>query len=254
MPALTLSTDPLTSLPQWAGVRVVCSTRRGGVSRPPFDSLNLGDHVGDDPQAVETNRRLLSAQWGMQAVFLKQVHGTELLELGLQTPHGTEADACWTSHRGLACTIMVADCLPVVFHHPTAGVVAAAHAGWRGLAAGVLEQTLKGLETMGALSALQVWLGPCIGPSFYEVGEEVKAKFMAHEMKAEKAFEALPTPAKYLANLPALAKQRLQACGVERIEGNDGTPAWCTFSQPQRFYSHRRDQRTGRFAVGIGLL
>ena len=254
MPVPTLNPEPLPGLPQWAGVRVVCSTRTGGVSAPPFDSLNLGDHVGDDPQAVVTNRHRLRQLWGMHPVFLKQVHGTRVLELDRHSPDGSEADACFTRQPGLACTIMVADCLPLVFHHPEAGVVAAAHAGWRGLAAGVIEQTLAVFQAMGELSAVRVWLGPCIGPTAFEVGEEVRAAFMAHDLASAQAFEALPVSSKYLANLPALARQRLAVCGVEHIEGNDGSPTWCTFSQSQRFFSHRRDGRSGRFAVGIGLV
>lgn len=224
------------------------------MSAPPFDSLNLGDHVGDDPQAVDTNRRLLANQWGMQAVFLKQVHGTRLLELNHHTPHGWEADASWTREQGLACTIMVADCLPLVFFHPGAKLVAAAHAGWRGLAAGVIEQTLSIFEPWGDLAAVKVWLGPCIGPGVFEVGEDVKAAFMAHGAGCEQAFQALPAPHKYLADLPALARQRLHAAGVREVQGNDGSLSWCTFSRPDTFFSHRRDGPSGRLAIGIGLV
>ncbi len=230
-----------------------CSTRRGGWSAPPFDSLNLGDHLGDEPQAVEANRRLLADQWGMQAVFLKQVHGTRLVELNHHTPHGAEADACWTREQGLACTIMVADCLPLVFFHPSAKLVAAAHAGWRGLAAGVIEQTLSVFKPWGDLAAVKVWLGPCIGPGVFEVGEDVKEAFTAGGAGCEEAFQALPARHKYLANLPGLARQRLLAAGVLEVQGNDGSLSWCTFSRPDTYFSHRRDRLSGRFAVGIGL-
>ena len=252
MPAPTLNPEGLPRLPDWPGARVFCSTRLGGVSKEPFDSLNLGLHVGDDPSDVAVNRQRLADAWGAKPVFLNQVHGTKLVVLYDQTPDGTEADACWTQESGVACTIMVADCLPVLFYQPHARVVAAAHAGWRGLSAGVLENTLKTLSHFGAPPTWQVWLGPCIGPQAFEVGEDVRAAF-APQGPLDGAFEALPEPGKHLANLPLLARQRLRQAGLQAVQGNDGTPAWCTFTQAHVYFSHRRDGRSGRFAAGITL-
>ena len=222
------------------------------MSKPPFDSLNLGLHVGDDPMDVALNRQRLSQAWGAKPVFLNQVHGTALIQLDEHSPDKQEADACWTQQRGVACTIMVADCLPVLFYQPQASVVAAAHAGWRGLAAGVLENTLKTLSHFGAPPTWQVWLGPCIGPQAFEVGEDVLDAF-APQDPAIGAFKALPASGKYLADLPALARQRLQQAGVEALEGNDSSTAWCTCTQAPLYFSHRRDGRSGRFAAGIAL-
>ena len=229
-----------------------CSTRLGGVSKAPCDSLNLGLHVGDDPVSVAHNRQRLAAAWGAKPVFLNQVHGTKIVELHADTPDGTQADACWTQENGLACTIMVADCLPVLFYQPQARVVAAAHAGWRGLASGVLENTLQSLSVFGKAAAWQVWLGPCIGPQAFEVGEEVRAAFDPQAPK-DGAFKPLPMAGKYLADLPALARQRLHQTGVIHVEGNDSSPNWCTFTQADLYFSHRRDGRSGRFAAGIAL-
>lgn len=252
MPAPTLSPDNLPRLPQWPGVRVFCSTRLGGVSKPPFDSLNLGQHVGDAAVDVAENRQRLAKAWGVKPVFLNQVHGTELVELHADTPDGTQADACWTQHQGVACTIMVADCLPVLMYQPEAKVVAAAHAGWRGLAAGVLSQTLAALSDFGGPGTWRVWLGPCIGPQVFEVGEDVRAAF-EHQAPAAGAFKALAQPGKYLADLAALARLGLQQAGVVHLEGNDSSPDWCTFNQAHLYFSHRRDGRSGRFAAGITL-
>jgi hypothetical protein len=154
----------------------------------------------------------------------------------------------------LACTILVADCLPVLFYSPQTQQVAAAHAGWRGLAAGVLENTLNTLANKGAFEDLKVWLGPCIGPSAFEVGEEVRAAFMATDLQAETAFKPLLAQGQYLADLPALARQRLAKAGVAEVEGNDSSLSWCTFSQAEVFFSHRRDGISGRFAAGISLI
>jgi len=241
-------------LPDWPGVRVFCSTRQGGVSETPYDSLNLGDHVGDKTDHVALNRRRLAKSCGAKPVFLQQVHGTQLLEITPQTPDGIQADACWTRLPQLACTILVADCLPVLFYSPQTQQVAAAHAGWRGLAAGVLDNTLNTLANKGALEDLKVWLGPCIGPSAFEVGEEVRAAFMATDPQAVTAFKPLLAQGQYLADLSALARQRLAKAGVAEVEGNDSSLSWCTFSQAGVFFSHRRDGISGRFAAGISLI
>lgn len=267
-------------VPHWPAppaVRAVCTTRVGGVSTPPFDDFNLGDHVGDDPAAVAINRARLHRALGVRPVFLRQVHGTAVASLGATTPDGTEADAACTTRPWLACTILVADCLPVLLTDRQGRAVGAAHAGWRGLAgrpgaaagppAGVLESLVEAFcreagvpwssdATKRGANDLLAWLGPCIGPSAFEVGTEVREAFLAAAPEAAACF----TPAgggKYRANLAALARQRLRALGVDAVYGNDGSPAWCTVSQPSRFFSHRRDSTrfggTGRLAACIWL-
>jgi polyphenol oxidase len=250
--------------PDWPappGVRALCSTRSGGVSLAPYDSLNLGDHVGDDPLAVAENRARLAQQLGAHPVFLKQVHGTHTIPLTADTPDGCEADACVTDQPGVACTIMVADCLPLLFTNTQGTVVAAAHAGWRGLNDGVIEQCVERFRALAGVNTAQpaiknvaneilVWLGPCIGPTAFEVGPEVREAFVARNREAGQHFVPQPS-GKYLANLPALARQRLAALGITEIYGNDGSTPWCTVSNPQYFFSHRRDRVSGRFAACI---
>ena len=243
--------------PQWApppGVRALCSTRAGGVSGPPWDSLNLGDHVGDDGAAVAANRRTLAATLGVRPVFLRQVHGNGVVTLQADTPDGVQADACITRERGIACTIMVADCLPLLFADTRGQVVAAAHAGWRGLAGdagrGVLEALMAHMDPAHTVA----WLGPCIGPSAFEVGPEVLAAFETGDPGSARWFRAARA-GKWLADLPGLARRRLQALGLPAgcISGNDGSPAWCTVTQSSRYFSHRRDRVSGRFAACIWL-
>ena len=247
---MTISDWPLP-----AGVHAVCTTRAGGVSEAPFDSLNLGDHVNDLPAHVAANRALLHKQLhDARPVFLKQVHGVEVVAVNAHTPDGTEADACFTLETGVACTIMVADCLPLLFTDLTGQVVAAAHAGWRGLAHGVIERTVQAMCQAAHVPPkdLRVWLGPCIGPSAFEVGDDVRAAFVAHDAHAQDLFQAHPLhPNKWLANLSGLARQRLQALGIDAIAGNDGSSSWCTVSQASTFFSYRRDGVTGRFAACI---
>lgn len=249
-------------VPDWpapAGVKAVCTTRTGGVSGGPFDSLNLGGHVGDDAVAVAANRlRFSAALGGAEPVFLQQVHGTDVIALDAQTPDGTRADACIATQRGIACTIMVADCLPVLFCNGTGTAVAAAHAGWRGLADGVLERTYERFwppaPTGRGDAAMKTiaWLGPCIGPEAFEVGPDVKAAFEARDAGAAALFKP-HTPGKYLADLPGLARRRLAALGITQVYGNDGSAAWCTVANPSRFFSHRRDRVSGRFAAAVWL-
>lgn len=260
-------------IPDWpapAGVRAVFTSRAGGVSAPPFDSMNLGDHVGDLPGRVAENRALLQRATGARTVFLNQVHGARVLQLDADTPDGQLADACITVQRQVACTVMVADCLPVLLSTLDGAVVAAAHAGWRGLAGdgtgpGVLESVyayFRALAQAGrAQSAIEViaWLGPCIGPTAFEVGPEVKAAFDAVLPGAGRLFAETGHNGKYLADLPGLARLRLQALGVSRIYGNDGSAPWCTVGNPSRFFSHRRDAgvpgnglgTTGRMAACV---
>lgn len=277
-------TEPTMLNPDWISprwpapttVRAVCTTRAGGASAPPYDRLNLGDHVGDQPAAVQANRRTLAAGLGVRPVFLRQVHGTQVLGLSPQTPDGAQADGCLTTQRGLACTIMVADCLPVLFTDVQGRAVAAAHAGWRGLAGvdaqgaaagpGVLEATLDAFCAASGAAAAEVlaWLGPCIGPDAFEVGPEVKTAFEAHDARASAMFRPLAgrvagnagnagSAEKWLADLPGLARQRLQALGVAQVDGNDGSAPWCTVSNASRFFSHRRDRVSGRLAACIWL-
>ena len=255
-------------LPDWpapARVKACVTTRAGGVSQGPFASLNLGDHVSDDAVAVAANRAIFARQLPSgtgtaHPVFLQQVHGTELRWLDAQTPDGVTADACATRDAAVACVIMVADCLPVLFTHVDGSAVAAAHAGWRGLAGsvagqGMLESTVQELRRESDSEVL-AWLGHCIGPEEFEVGAEVREAFCAKDSAAAEHFQPLGE-GKYLADLPALARQRLRKAGVQKIYGNDSSKSWCTVSNPSRFFSYRRDQRSlggsGRFAVATWL-
>jgi len=259
-------------IPDWPApphVRALCTTRAGGVSLAPWGSLNLGDHVGDNVSAVSANRARLATAIAARPVFLKQVHGCGVLELDPFTPDGATADACLSRTSGLACTIMVADCLPVLLCDREGSAVAAAHAGWRGLAGvtgargcgprGVLEETCERFFSAARIEPADIaartlaWLGPCIGPSAFEVGDEVKAVFEAHDPAAATMFKAQAN-GQWLADLPGLARQRLRALGISAIHGNDGTAPWCTVGNPSRFFSHRRDRSSGRFAACIWLL
>jgi YfiH family protein len=255
--------NPDWLLPDWpapAHVHAVCSTRAGGVSQTPYDALNLGDHVGDDPAAVATNRAIYGQAIGAKPVFLSQIHGFDVLQLQLETPHGSPADACITDRPGLACTIMVADCLPVLLTTTVGSWVAAAHVGWRGLAGlggvGILEKTCACFKSLAPAnqapqaSEIIAWLGPGIGPSAFEVGPEVYAAFVSHDPAAQSQFKPI-SPDKWLADLAALARLRLRALGIRQIYGNDSSPSWCTVGNRSRFFSHRRDRVGGRFAVSI---
>lgn len=235
--------------PDWpipANVRACVTTRAGGVSLEPFDSFNLGDHVGDDPVAVAENRRRLTAELGCQPAWLSQVHGIDVVEADPSAV--STADASWSATRGLACTIMTADCLPALFCDRAGTRVGAAHAGWRGLAGGVLEATV---DAMGVLPAeLLVWLGPSIGPQAFEVGPEVREAFLKDHAEAERAFLPSANAGKYMADIYELARIRLAAKGVTAVYGG----GFCTFTDTERFYSYRRNSRTGRLASLIWLL
>jgi YfiH family protein len=259
---MTMPSDWL--VPNWpapAHVHSVFTTRSGGVSVAPFDAMNLGDHVGDDPAAVSANRVRLGQACGAQPVYLQQVHGTAVVPLTapLQaSAAAVQADACWTTEPGIACTIMVADCLPVLFTNRNGTVVAGAHAGWRGLVGvdgvGVLETTFQQIAAAKPADASEfiAWLGPCIGPARFEVGDEVRAAFVAHSAQAEALFKP-HGPGKWLADLPGLARQRLAALGITGVYGNDGSPAWCTVDNASRFFSYRRERISGRMAACIWL-
>ena len=237
-----------------------------GASQPPFDAFNLGDHVGDDLNHVMANRHMLQVLLGVKPVYLRQVHGTEVVTLSPKTPHGTVADACITSEKKLACTIMVADCLPVLFTDLEGNFVSAAHAGWRGLADGVLRQNISSINTLAgvnsAYAAIKIiaWLGPCIGPAAFEVGAEVKAAFASLPL-SETMFKPVGDPqlGKWLADLAGLARLQLKQLGLadDQIFGNDSSAEWCTVNNPLRFFSHRRDAvklgSSGRMASCIWL-
>jgi polyphenol oxidase len=240
-------------IPDWpapAEVKAVFTTRAGGVSAGNWDSMNLGDHVGDLPAHVAANRQLLRQASGTHIAFLQQVHGTGVASLTAAAADGVQADAAVATAPGVACCMMVADCLPVLLCTTDGRVVAAAHAGWRGLAgmdgAGVLEAVLKQIRAAAqaeiAPTAIKIiaWLGPCIGPDAFEVGSEVKAAFASTHAAAAAFFRPLGG-GKFMADLPALARLRLEALGVDAIYGNDGSAGWCTVSNPSRFFSHRRD-------------
>ena len=236
-------------LPDWpapAGVSAMTTTRAGGVSEHPWNSLNLGQHVGDNPEHVDENRHRLSRATRLsshQLGWLEQVHGTQVVHLPVV--NAPSADACVSRRKGEACVIMTADCLPVLFCDEQGSRVGAAHAGWRGLCNGVLEQTVAALGEPGSLMA---WLGPAIGPDHFEVGPEVREAFLAKSLLAAQAFT--PTgarPGHFMADIYELARQRLAEAGVTRVFGGK----FCTVSDPQRFYSFRRDGQTGRMASVI---
>lgn len=234
------------------------TTRRGGVSRAPFDSLNLrpaglrGDAV-DDAASIHENQRRFSA-WleGAQPVYLDQVHGARVVRLGRDDMAAgrpfERADASVTTEHGVACTVLVADCLPVLMAAPGGRGVAAAHAGWRGMAAGVLENTLHALcEAAGVgPGEVQSWLGACIGPDAFEVGDEVREAF---GIAGQACFRAGAVPGKWWADLPGLARQRLAAAGAGPVEGGN----WCTHADSSRFFSFRRDKVTGRHAAAVWI-
>jgi YfiH family protein len=252
-------------VPDWPappGVRAICTTRNGGYSTPPYDSLNLGSHVGDEEASVARNRRVLQVAVGAQPVFMNQVHGTDVVVLDAQSPECPVADGAVTTSRGPACTVMVADCLAVLVCDRGGTTVAAAHAGWRGLAGsngnGILEEVCKQFMVLSRVShesiatELIAWLGPCIGPSAFEVGPDVRDAFVGHNPTAAQCFQ--PTARdRWLADLPGLARQRLYALGITQVFGNDGTAPWCTATNSLRFFSHRRDRISGRQGACIWL-
>lgn len=250
-------TDDLI-VPEWnapPSVRALITTRRGGVSCGVYDGLNLGDHVGDDPAHVAQNRAALRAVLPAEPAWLKQVHGVAVADAdALSGP--MEADASVARRPGAVCAVLTADCLPLLLCDDAGTVVAAAHAGWRGLAAGVIEHTVRAMGV--APASLMAYLGPAIGPAAFEVGDEVRQTFVAADPAAQQAFtrhSALSTQhsplgtEKWLADIYLLATQQLNRLGVERIHGG----GYCTHNDPQRFYSYRRDGATGRMASLIWL-
>lgn len=233
--------------PDWpapARVRACMTTREGGVSASPWTSFNLGDHVGDDPAHVAANRARLRESLPGEPGWLRQVHSARVVELGRDVD--PEADAAFTRTPGQVCAVLTADCLPVLFCDRAGSVVAAAHAGWRGLANGVLEATVA---SMGVPPGeILAWLGAAIGPQAFEVGDEVRAAFVSRHPAATAAF--VPhAPGKWLADIYALARIRLGSAGVRSIHGGGR----CTFTEAETFYSYRRDGVTGRMASLVWL-
>lgn len=242
---------PELILPDWpapAGVRAAFTLRAGGVSRPPFDTCNIAAHVGDEPRAVAENRALLRAGLALPAepAWLEQVHGHRVVDLDRQTALGSlgPADASVTRTAGRVCAIQVADCMPVLFSAADGSAVGAAHAGWRGLAGGVLEAAVRAMNSPPA--ELLAWLGPAIGQAHFEVGEEVRAAFLAADAGAAPAFAANER-GRWQCDLYAVARRRLAALGVSAIHGG----GWCTHADAGRFFSYRRDGRCGRMAALI---
>jgi YfiH family protein len=232
------------------GVGALMSTRHGGVSAAPYSSLNLGVAVGDDAGAVAENRRRFAAATGSEPSWLRQVHGCRVVRLGdAEYPdQSLEADAAWTDRPGLACVVQVADCLPLLLTHRDGRAVAAVHAGWRGLAAGVVEETVKALcgGSQSDPQDLLAWIVPCIGPWQFEVGADVLSAFP--DDTRHFIYRARPDgAARWLADLPSLARNRLARLGVQRISG----AGWCTVEDGSRFFSFRRDGVTGRMAAAI---
>lgn len=241
-----MTTELPLIIPDWPApswIKAACTTRMGGVSKSPWDTLNLGAHVGDVPEDVDRNRAILCQRLGVEAEkfgWLSQVHGTDVVELpetGL-----VHADASVTSSAGNVCVVLTADCLPVLFCDPSTGQVAAAHAGWRGLADGVLEQVVV---QFGNPACVLAWLGPAIGPDRFEVGPEVREVFLLNDPQAADAFVSSPyREGHYLADIYKLARQRLAAAGVLQVYGGE----CCTVTDQERFFSYRRDGQTGRMA------
>lgn len=234
--------------PATANVLAKQTTRQGGTSSAPYASLNLGLHVGDDATVVEANRDALCAALNLPTtpVWLEQVHGTQVLTLPNHSLNKI-ADAVVSRTPGQVCAVMSADCLPVLFCDKAGTVVAAAHAGWRGLAGGVLEATLAAMAVDPA--QVLVWLGPAIGPQHFEVGGEVRRAFMAATAQSESAFKPSGVEDKWLADLYQLARLRLQAAGVVHCYGGN----YCTYNESERFFSYRREKTTGRMASLIWL-
>jgi YfiH family protein len=245
-------------IPDWAdapaNVAALSTLRHGGVSRPPYDDgaggggMNLGTHVGDLPEHVQQNRALLRAMLPAEPAWLSQIHGATVLDAAM-VRGVPEADACIATQPGVVCLIQTADCLPVLFCDTGGRVVGAAHAGWRGLAAGVLENTLAGMREAGAGDIL-AWMGPAIGPERFEVGEDVLTAFTKRDAEARAAFMPVAGQSgKYLADIYNLARTILRKAGVARIHGG----GLCTVTDQRRFYSYRRDKTTGRMASLIWL-
>jgi purine-nucleoside/S-methyl-5'-thioadenosine phosphorylase / adenosine deaminase len=238
-------------VPDWPAppnVRALMTTRNGGFSKGACATLNLARNGADDPEAVARNQRLLEEVIGVAPAWLSQMHGTAVADVD-RSEGVTAADAAVASHAGRAVAVRVADCLPVLFCDRAGTRIGAAHAGWRGLAAGVLEQTVAAMRVEPR--ELIAWMGPAIGPDAFEVGDDVRDVFVGVDAAATAAFRPYPArPGKWLADLFELGAMRLRACGVATIAGG----GVCTVSNPDRFFSYRRDRSPGRMAAMVWLL
>ncbi|QWE19610.1 peptidoglycan editing factor PgeF [Polynucleobacter corsicus] len=246
--------------PSWTvsqQIQAFCTTRQGGISKPPFDSLNLGLNAGDDLMDVLQNRSIVRSELPAEPLWLKQIHGVTVSTPASRSALGNgpfEADAAVTNIPNEVLAILIADCMPVLFTSKAGDVIGAAHAGWRGLSGGVLENTI---DEMIALSPglmpsdISVWMGPAIGPSTFEVGEDVLQAFaqQGHGILSKAFIPVIGLPGKYLADLYLLARDRLRTLGIGQITGGE----FCTVSDPERFFSYRRDKTTGRFASLIWI-
>lgn len=235
--------------PNWNApkqVKALASTRIGGCSKSPYEGLNLGMHVGDDPILVQRNRELLQQQTQMPTapVWLNQTHSTVVLEVAQPTNDVLDADGVITSSPNVVCSAMTADCLPVLITNTSGTQVAAVHAGWRGLAGGIVENALKQFS-----NDVMLWLGPAIGPQAFEVGEDVLQAFLDYDSKAEAAFVPGKQDGKWLANMATLTRLRMAKLGIDQVFDS----GLCTYQDPQRFYSYRRDGVTGRQATFIWI-
>lgn len=234
--------------PSWPApkrVKALSTTRDGGVSTGPYAAFNLGGHVNDDPEHVATNREKLGKYLPNEPMWLNQIHGTHVVDGSVYTGV-CDADASFSKQANQVCTVMTADCLAVLFCDHDGTHVAAAHAGWRGLLDGILENTVA---TFSDTSAVMAWLGPAIGPDAFEVGQEVKDRFCAKDAASEACFKPSENAGKWLADLYALARMRLLSAGVKQVYGGN----FCTYTDQARFFSYRRDGITGRMASCIWL-
>jgi YfiH family protein len=241
--------SPEFIVPDWpapANIKALQTTRHGGISVAPYDSLNLGMHVGDVPLAVNRNRQSLAPLMPSEPVWLEQVHGTVVTNADAANCV-ERADASVAHQRGSVCVVMTADCLPVLLCDEDGTVVGAAHAGWKGLAAGVIESTVQAMDV--APHKLMAWLGPAISQAHFEVGGEVRDAFISHLPQAAEAFIAHGSESKYMADIYLLARQRLHALGVTRVFGGGR----CTYAEADTFFSYRRDNVTGRMGTFIWL-
>ena len=251
MTAITKAPNRHWIVPDWPAphnVRSLSTTRHGGVSEGGYTCLNLGDHVGDEAEAVSANRARLRASVPAEPLWLRQVHGLSVVDAATCAEAGEApfADASFSRVADVVCTVMTADCLPVLLCDRAGTVVAAVHAGWRGLQAGVIEQAVAAMQRPA--HELLVWLGPAIGPTAFEVGDDVRDAFLGVSAQAAAAFVSLPN-GKWLADIYLLARQRLSSLGVDAVSGGD----FCTFGEADRFFSFRRDGATGRMASLVWL-
>lgn len=244
---MTSGLDVTFIKPRWpapSSVKAIQTTRQGGVSRPPYHALNLATHVNDLPKDVAQNRQMLSEYLPTEPVWLNQIHSTQVVDAAT-CQCIEDADASFTTQQHVVCVTMTADCLPILLCDQGGTTVAAVHAGWRGLCDGVIEKTIEAMPVVP--SQLLAWLGPAIGPSAFEVGNNVRQQFIEKDQQAANAF--LPKGDKWLGNLYLIAEQRLMRSGIQHIYGD----VQCTFTNADRFFSYRRDHNTGRMATMIWL-